>query len=323
MSQGEQAQCIDLAGGVSNRTVKVVRQGRPNLIVKQALPKLRVEVDWFSSPERIHREFTALRIFGALLPGHVPSAYVEDTCHHIVVMEEVPAPHVNWKDQMLAGRVETDHWTAFGAMLARVHTATHRKLAELPSDLRDRSFFETLRLEPYYRYSGRQVPAAAGFLNRLTTETLNRTDALVHGDYSPKNVLVRNDVLYLLDYEVCHVGDPAFDVGFGLTHALSKAHKMSRLAQQFLAGASHFWRAYAAGGVQEVWGAELEQRSVRHTLACLLARAVGKSPLEYLNQEQRRRQAQVVVDLMHRDYPGIPELIAGFGQRLRTIPNPT
>ncbi len=316
LTQGERAQCINLAGGVSNRTVKVVRDGRPNLIVKQALSKLRVAVEWFSAPERIHREFAALHIFGALLPGHVPRAHLEDTCHHIIVMEEVPVPHANWKDQMLAGWVETDHWSSFGAMLAHIHTATHRDLSALPTSLRDRTFFQTLRLEPYYIYSGQQVPVAAAFLDSLIAETLDHADALVHGDYSPKNVLIRDHALHLLDYEVCHIGDPTFDVGFGLTHALSKAHKMPHLQPELLAGASHFWEAYVAGGTRAVWGSDLEPRAVRHTLACLLARAVGRSPLEYLSPDQRRWQAQVAVDLMHGHHDRIPELIAGFRQRL-------
>ncbi len=317
LSPGESAQCINLAGGVSNRTVKVVRDGGPNLIVKQALSKLRVEADWYSSPERIHREFMALRIFGALLPGQVPPVHMEDSAHHIIVMEEVPTPHINWKDQMLAGSVEPDHWTAFGTMLIRIHTATHRERAALPARLRDRSFFETLRLEPYYRYSSRQMPDAAGFLHRLITTTLDRTDALVHGDYSPKNVLIQNHTLHLLDYEVCHIGDPAFDVGFGLTHALSKAHKLPRRQRECLTGASRFWRAYFTGEAQEIWGAALEQRAVHHTLACLLARAVGKSPLEYLSQQQKQWQAQVAADLMQRGYDRIPDLIEGFRLRLR------
>ena len=322
LTQGERAQCINLAGGVSNRTVKVVRDGRPNLIVKQALSKLRVAVDWFSAPERIHREFAALGIFGALLPGHVPLAHLEDTCHHIIVMEEIPVPHTNWKDQMLAGGVATDHWTSFGAMLAHIHTATHRDLSALPTSLQDRTFFKTLRLEPYYIYSGQQVPVAAAFLDSLIAETLDHADALVHGDYSPKNVLIRDNALHLLDYEVCHIGDPAFDVGFGLTHALSKAHKMPYLQQEFLAGAFHFWEAYAAGGTREIWGSDLESRAVRHTLACLLARAVGRSPLEYLSPDQKRWQAQVAVALMtHGNHDQIPALIEGFRQRLLAMQN--
>ena len=45
-----------LRGGVSNRTVLLERPEGEAWVLKQALAKLRVAVDWFSSPERIHYE---------------------------------------------------------------------------------------------------------------------------------------------------------------------------------------------------------------------------------------------------------------------------
>ena len=57
-----------LAGGVSNRTVLVDRPGAESWVIKQALAKLRVKVDWFSSPERIHREALGLRWLGEIAP---------------------------------------------------------------------------------------------------------------------------------------------------------------------------------------------------------------------------------------------------------------
>src|SRR5215471_15792862 len=39
-----------LTGGVSNRTVLIRRASGQAWVIKQALSKLRVEVDWFSSP---------------------------------------------------------------------------------------------------------------------------------------------------------------------------------------------------------------------------------------------------------------------------------
>lgn len=50
-----------LRGGVSNRTVLVQPLAKPAFVVKQALAKLRVAVDWYSDPGRIHREALALR----------------------------------------------------------------------------------------------------------------------------------------------------------------------------------------------------------------------------------------------------------------------
>src|SRR6185503_2499871 len=96
----------------------------------------------------------------------------------------------------------------------------------LQSIFADRTFFEALRIDPYYRAAGIRHPAAGKFYDRLIAETATVQETLVHGDFSPKNVLVREGRLILLDFEVIHFGDPAFDLGFSLTHLLSKAHHL-------------------------------------------------------------------------------------------------
>jgi aminoglycoside phosphotransferase (APT) family kinase protein len=134
---------------------------------------------------------------------------------------------------------------------------------------------------------------------------------LVHGDYSPKNVLVHDGRLVLLDFEVIHWGDPAFDVGFALTHLLSKAHHRPALRPAFLDAARTFWRAYRdAGGFAD------EERAVRHTLACLLARAVGRSPLEYLDAEERSHQRRAVGELLPAPPDSIDDLVTAFAEAL-------
>src|SRR5437667_4542989 len=45
-----------LAGGVSNRTVWLRREDGACWVLKQALAKLRVKVDWYSDPARSSRE---------------------------------------------------------------------------------------------------------------------------------------------------------------------------------------------------------------------------------------------------------------------------
>lgn len=298
LAPGEKVECRPLPGGVSNRTVWVTRAQPPHLVVKQALSKLRVAVDWFSHPRRIHREFAALEAFGRLLPGQVPRPVFQDRERHVIGMTAIAAPHANWKTRMMQGDVDAALWSAFGALLGHAHLVSRQNRQTIAQALWDRTFFETLRVEPYYRYSGTVCPVAQPFLHELIRD-MNRLQAtLVHGDFSPKNVLLHDGRLHLLDFEVCHVGDPAFDVGFALAHALSKAHRFPQRRAAFLNCALTFWRAYEASGVRAAFDADLERRSLRHAVACLLARAVGRSPLEYLDAERRARQAQVAASLM-------------------------
>ncbi len=318
-----------LAGGVSNRTVLVERpfdsvdpnaaQGRPSgeaWVIKQALAKLRVQVDWFSSPERVHREALGLRWLSELAPpGSLPGFVHEDHDHHLLIMQAVPQPHANWKQMLLAGDVQPGHIEQFGRMLGLIHAHAFARRDELAAVFADASFFESLRLEPYYAYTASQVPEAAAFLHELIAETRRQRLTLVHGDYSPKNILVHHGRLILLDHEVIHWGDPAFDLGFSLTHLLSKAHHLPAHRPVFIAAARQYWMAYRSALDDLVWP-DLEPRVIRHTLACLLARVSGRSPLEYLDSTERARQRVAVLALLPSPPPTAPALITRFCELL-------
>ncbi len=306
-----------LGGGVSNRTVRVERATGEAWVIKQALAKLRVPVDWFSSPARIHREALGLRWLAQLVPdGATPRLLFEDDERDLLAMQAVPRPHANWKTLLLAGELKLDYVDQFGRLLAAIHANAYARREEIAPIFDDRTFFESLRLEPYYGYTATQVSAAAGFLSALIEQTRARRITLVHGDYSPKNILVYQERLILLDHEVIHFGDPAFDLGFSLTHLLSKAHHLPALRLAFAGAAKRYWRVYAQNVPMMPWAQALAPHAVRHTLACLLARVAGRSPLEYMDGDERARQRTVVVALMAAPPRDIPELVDEFVERI-------
>lgn len=319
LSESEEVTVTVLPGGVSGRTVLVVWPDGRGRVFKQALAKLRVAVDWFSDPTRVHREALGLRWLAQLAPpGSVPALVFEDLREHVLGMEAVPQPHENWKTMLLAGRLEDDHISQFGRWLGMVHRHSWLRRDELAPAFDDRSFFESLRVEPYYQYTATRVPAAAAFLGELVATTRERRLALVHGDYSPKNVLVHAGRLVVLDYEVIHWGDPAFDLGFGLTHLLSKAHHIHNRRADFGRAASHFFRVYLESLGDVPWANEVEPHAVRHALGCLLARVQGRSPLEYLDPAARERQRDAVLAVIPRPPARVDDLAAEFLARLET-----
>lgn len=315
---GETPALQTLSGGVSNRAVLVEREGGESWVVKQALAKLRVAVDWFSSPARIEREALGLRWLAELAPpGTTTPLVFEDRAHHILAMAAVPRPHDNWKELLLAGRLEPAHVAQFGRLLGTIHRNAALRRAELAPIFEERSFFDSLRLEPYYRYTAAQVPQSDPFYRALLAEGWAARLTIVHGDYSPKNILVHDlgtgeGRLVLLDHEVIHWGDPAFDLGFGLTHLLSKAHHLPSHRGAFAAAAALFWRSYGDALGPVPWRDGLEGRAARHTLGCLLARVAGRSPLEYLDAAARGRQRAATLALMADPPAAIDELIARF-----------
>jgi aminoglycoside phosphotransferase (APT) family kinase protein len=300
-----------LKGGVSNRTVHVARRDGEAWVLKQALRRLRVEVEWLSAPERIGREALGMRWLAELLPqGSVPALVFEDSGPHLLAMTAVPEPHRSWKSMLLAGELDFDHVRQFAEMLRAMHRGSAARREEAAAVFGDTTFFETLRLEPYYEYTATRIPGAAAFLRGVVQENRTNRVCIVHGDYSPKNILVHNGRLVLLDHEVIHFGDPAFDIGFAMTHLLSKAHHVAEHRARFTEAAALFWGTYEDGG-------PIESRCVRNTLACLLARVDGRSPLEYLTEEERSRQRKAVLHFMAQPPITIPDLIDEFLRNCR------
>ena len=306
-----------LPWGVSNKTILLQRQDGSRWVLKQALARLRVQTEWFSDPARIHVEANGLRHLPRLTPPNsTPALLFEDRCQHLLAMEAVPEPHENWKERLLKGLVDRDLVRQFGRLLATMHRTSHELRQELRPIFRNRVFFESLRLEPYYRFSAEAVPEAKGFLLALLEDVRKRRVSLVHGDYSPKNVLVCGGRLVLLDHEVLHFGDPAFDVGFSLTHLLSKALHLPKHRAALLGSALEHLGTYAAEMNSAAWFEGIECRAAKHTAACLLARTAGRSPLEYLSAEERTQQRQAALCLITCCPATVPDLIDRFGQEI-------
>ena len=306
-----------LSGGVSNKTLSLTRSGGETWVIKQSLPKLRVASDWFSDPARIQVEANGLRYLPLVTPeGSIAPLLFEDAAENILAMESVPDPHQNWKQQLLSGDIDQQSFRQFAQLLGSIHREGSRLRDELAPYFGSKQFFRTLRLEPYYGESAMVAPEAASFLEELVTWTLSRSDTLVHGDFSPKNVLVYRQRLILLDHEVLHLGDPAFDIGFSLTHFLSKALHLPQKREALLEAATLYWQSYRNEVHGLPWTPQLDFRAAQHTLASLLARVCGRSPLEYLSREECLLQRRIVLELIKENSANVDQVISGFAQKL-------
>ena len=102
--------------------------------------------------------------------------------------------------------------------------------------------------------------------------------ALVHGDYSPENVIVTGEDIFLVDFEVVHYGNPTFDLGFMFNHLLLKAVHNRHIKDEYFGLAEAFWRGYRSGSGESGWA-----RSIVPQVGCLMLAGIdGKSPAEYI-----------------------------------------
>ena len=300
-----------LRGGVSNRTVLLRENGRARWVFKQALTKLRVREDWFSDPARIEHEALGIYHLSKILPkGQVPELVFTDPDHYLLCMTAVPEPHFNFKTLLLNGQVNLEYFDQFGRVLGTIHSQGTKSSSGYQQIFPDTTFFETLRLEPYYAFCANRMPDTKPFFQQLIDDCRADRFTLVHGDYSPKNILFHEHQIVLLDHEVIHFGDGTFDLGFALSHLLSKANHLSHCRDQLYDATLTLWRSYQSNG--PALSHKRLQRVVHHTLACLLARVSGRSPLEYLSDTERKRQTALSKQFLEQIPRSVPHFIDSF-----------
>jgi aminoglycoside phosphotransferase (APT) family kinase protein len=269
-----------LTGGVSSDIWRVDLPGH-SLCIKRALPQLRVAATWFAPVSRNRLEWEWLQLAGTIAPDAVPRAVAHDPELGLFAMEFLPPDdHPLWKRQLLDGHVDVATATRVGEVLALLHDAmAHRP--ELARRFDSDETFHAIRLEPYLLATAQRHPDLAATLESLVRRTAATRISVVHGDVSPKNILVGPRGPVLLDAECAWYGDPAFDLAFCLNHLLLKAVLLPQHADALLRSFDALARRYLEA-VRFEPAATLEARTAALLPALALARIDGKSPVEYL-----------------------------------------
>ena len=271
-----------LGGGVSNRVV-MTETDAGCFVLKQPLENLAVEDDWPADVERIHNEASAARAYADVLEGveraRVPEVRFESHEDHVAAFSCAPADAVVWKRELLDGTVDAGVARLVGRLLGTVHASVEDD-AELRSAFESRAPFRQLRVDPYHRTVARRHPDVAGEIEREIDRMAAVSRTLVHGDYSPKNVLLAPDgddrEAWILDFEVAHWGDPAFDTAFMCNHLFVKSVYNAERRAAYHEAVEAFWEGYAERGF------DVERETVRELGVLMLARIDGKSPVEYV-----------------------------------------
>lgn len=231
-----------LTGGVSSE-IYLVQDGAERFVVKRALAKLKVADEWLADVGRNAFEVEYMRVAEPLVPGAVPTIRAVSTEHGYFAMEFLEGGFENWKVLMMAGVVEPAYARKAGRVLGTIHRGTWGDEA-VRSRFDTTENFRQLRTDSYLLTTGKRHPK----LEQLFTEEVKRIEStrrcLVHGDFSPKNLLVKGERLVVLDCEVAWYGDPAFDVAFLLNHLFLKALHLPERRGELLGMARGFWEVY-------------------------------------------------------------------------------
>ncbi|MEM4296984.1 MAG: aminoglycoside phosphotransferase family protein [Nitrososphaerota archaeon] len=283
LTGGEEPDLRPLGGGVSC-LVFLASTSRGMWVVKKALPKLMVRDEWVADRGRIFRETGCLRVIRELVDRDAaPEVILEDRIRYACVLEYGDGG-VTWKELLMRGVIDPSVTVRVASILVRLHQKT-RGVERLAAEFGDDTNFVQLRIDPYITHvAGKHLDIAAKLTH--VAELLRRCKVcLVHGDYSPKNILLLPDGrIWILDCEPAHFGNPVFDIAFCTNHLILKSIHLRSAAH--LEEGQRLWRIYwnEAGWDNAM---EWEEEAVKVLATLLLARVDGKSPVEYLSEDNR------------------------------------
>lgn len=280
---GRQTKYRELHGGVSS-SIYLVEEAECKVVVKQALARLRVKDIWQVDVSRNRVEQQFIQLVSSFLPQTMPRILYCSENQNYFVMEYLDG-YQDWKSQLLAGKASPDLAREAGRIIGTLHHHTwgDRALAERFDTFKN---FHALRVDPYLLTTASRHPALAEKFHSETMRLKRSRKCLIHGDYSPKNIMIGRNKMKLLDCEVACYGEPTFDMAFLLNHFFLKALFHSGKHRPFLELVPLAWNSYMS--CFDSFEQNAEQHTSRLLLMLLLARVDGKSPVEYIEDETRR-----------------------------------
>ncbi|MCW5662101.1 MAG: phosphotransferase [Burkholderiaceae bacterium] len=301
-----------LTGGVSSDIWRIETPSG-TVCAKRALPKLRVAADWRAPIARNRYEACWMRVANEAVPGCTPRVLGQHEALGVLVMDYLdPGHHALWKQRLRDGAVDAGFARSVGDTLVRIHSHAAAR-PELAAQFQTDAIFFDIRLEPYLLATAQKHPELAPALQALVAQTQSHKCSLVHGDVSPKNILIdAYGQPVLLDAECAWWGDPAFDLAFCLNHLLLKCLWVPPVHCALINGFDALARAYLHRVDWEPPEA-LERRAAALLPGLLLARVDGKSPVEYLTAEpQWRTVRRVASQLLRQPVTRLAEVAAAW-----------
>tara|TARA_R110002095_G_scaffold3683_1_gene11060 strand:+ start:1899 stop:2945 length:1047 start_codon:yes stop_codon:yes gene_type:complete len=298
----EAATAEALAWGVSNIVIRIHRSAGNDFVIKQSREQLRTQAQWFSHLDRIWRELEVMQELENLLPeGVVPRVLFEERENYLFAMDAIDEGHQVWKGVLLDGKYDLNVARELGNYLSAIHRQSFLN-EQYQTQWGDWKIFDQLRIDPFYRFIVKAHPEIKAWIDDLIEEMSAHRICLVLADFSPKNILITDQGIHLVDFETAHYGDPAFDLGFFLSHLLLKAVYFQKQGDECIQLAECFWDQYVKHGAafptegnldtSKMDAQELGRRTIRHLAACLLARVDGKSTVDYLTDPLMQDQVR-------------------------------
>jgi len=294
-----------------------VRGGDRSVVVKHAPPHIASDPDVPLDPSRVLVEaqcLTALGPDGRLsdvggTAVQVPRVLDVNEDAHVLIMEDLgPRPTLSrWlRNGENATRRERapEIGRVLGRFMGRLHAATYDD-PSYAEDFVNRPMQETRHAVQYQgvgdmlRRGGVDDAEALGArAKRLGEALLEPGCCLTMGDLWPPSVLVEEETLFLIDWELAHYGRPLQDVAHILAHLWMQAHRapsdaVGAAAQQLRAAFAEKYTATLGDAYDALWTSQERRDAAIHFGAEILVRAVGPFQEGYLYEGRSPDHAAV------------------------------
>ena len=274
-------------GGVSCIAALIETEGK-TMLVKQGRAKLAVKEDWHADPARMKIEAIANDFYNKCIPQSAPAVLFYDEENCIMVRDAAPASCRMWKEDLLSGIFDFEVAQKTMEALAIVHNKSANS-PEAAAAFANQDIFYQLRISPYFEFLAGKHTEYKAEIEAMIPKIRDDRRVIVHSDYSPKNILVNADrSICILDYEIAHYGNPAFDVAFFTNHIVLKSAHMRQYSAAILNMLTCMTDTYF-GMIDFTDAKELEAECIPLLGILMLARIDGKSPAEYITCEKTRQ----------------------------------
>ena len=120
---------------------------------------------------------------------------------------------------------------------------------------------------------------------------------VIHGDFSPKNILLGKNYPVILDAETACWGNPAFDLAFLNNHIILKSIFNKEIFSSYLKLSKNFLENYLAN-FSIVNNKKFIRNFILLQALLILARVDGKSPVEYFKNKHKNLARNLAKNLL-------------------------
>ena len=330
-----QGQPLPLSGGNLNHVSRLAGRPKP-LVIKQAPPYVAKQPDIPLDPSRLLIEAAALQTLAQGGPlaavasdrARPPHPQHLDTQAHILIMEDLgELPDLAQALRQPDSQPE-QLGRDLGQFIGQLHGLSLNDL-HLAQRFDNRAMQESRNHVQY-----QQLGALCGATGLTGTDTMGARalslgqaflqpgQCLTQGDLWPASILVDDGRLRLIDWELCHFGQAAQDLGHFGAHCWMQAHRAPDLAQarrwrQVWEAFVTTYRAETTLESDSLLSEDNRRQSQWHAGAEIIMRCLGPFQAGYLYEGLNYHQAsvqealaQAQTFLLEEDHPWFAQLRA-------------